>query len=155
MPDPAPEPEPEPFWRRKSLAEMDQTEWEALCDGCGRCCLHKLEDADTGRIEFTRVACRLLDLDDCRCSDYPGRMEQVPDCIQLDPENVSAFGWLPLTCAYRRLAEGRDLAWWHPLLSGDPESVHRAGISVRGKVLSEAHVAEDGMDEHVIHWIRR
>lgn len=150
-----PETAERPFWRSKSLGEMDSGEWEALCDGCGRCCLHKLEDVDTGHIDFTRVACRLLDLDTCRCLDYERRLQQVPDCLQLDAANISSLKWLPKTCAYRRLAEGRDLAWWHPLVSGSPDSVHRAGISVRGRVLSEEDVAPDGIDEHVVRWISR
>lgn len=150
-----PEAEQLPFWRSKTLAEMDADEWEAVCDGCGRCCLHKLEDIDTGRIEFTRVACRLLNLDDCRCSDYANRLQQVPDCLQLDAADISSLNWLPLTCAYRRLAEGRGLAWWHPLVSGTKESVHKAGISVRGRVLSENDVAPEGIEEHVVRWIRR
>jgi uncharacterized cysteine cluster protein YcgN (CxxCxxCC family) len=143
------------FWRSKPLAEMGPDEWEALCDGCGRCCLHKLEDVETGHIDFTRVACRLLDLETCRCRDYEDRLRQVPDCLQLDAGNIRGLKWLPQTCAYRRLAEGRELAWWHPLVSGTPDSVHRAGISVRGRVLSEENVPPDGIEEHIVRWIRR
>jgi len=150
-----PEPRADPFWRRKRLEDMDLAEWESLCDGCGRCCLHKLEDRDDGWVDFTRVACRLLDVDTCRCADYPNRHQRVGDCVQLDAANIGDIGWLPATCAYRRLAEGRDLAWWHPLISGNPQTVKRAGISVRGRVLSEEHVAPDGLEEHVIRWIRR
>jgi uncharacterized cysteine cluster protein YcgN (CxxCxxCC family) len=142
-------------WWTKPLDEMNRREWEALCDGCGRCCLHKLEDCDTGKIYYTRVACRLLDLERCRCTDYEHRRTRVDDCVALDAETLGDASWLPGTCAYRRLAEGRSLAWWHPLVSGDPETVRRAGISVGGRVLSESHVAPGGLEEHVIRWIRR
>lgn len=144
-----------PFWRDKRLADMSREEWESLCDGCARCCLHKLQDVDTREVRFTRVVCRLLDQENCRCTDYPRRSQRVPDCVTLTPENIHQIDWLPRTCAYRRLAEGRDLAWWHPLVSGNRETVQRAGISVRGRVLSEEYVAPDGLEEHVIRWIRR
>lgn len=144
----------ERFWERYPLAELAPAEWEALCDGCGRCCLHKLEYEDTGEIDYTRVACRLLDLGTARCSDYPGRRQHVPDCVQLTPANLDSINWLPATCAYRRLNEGRGLPRWHPLLSGTPESVHKAGISVAGRVLPETAVHEDDIEEHVIRWIR-
>ena len=140
------------FWRDKSMAEMSSEEWELLCDGCGRCCMHKLENEDTGTVYYTRVACRLLDRDSCRCGDYPNRVRQVPDCVVMTPDNISEFAWLPESCAYRRLDEGRGLAAWHPLVSGDPESVHRAGISVRGGTLAENEVDLDNIQEHVIHW---
>ncbi len=144
----------ERFWEHYSLAELSAAEWEALCDGCGRCCLHKLEYEDTGEIDYTRVACRLLDLGTAQCSDYPGRRQQVPDCVQLTPANLDSINWLPATCAYRRLNEGRGLPRWHPLLSGTPDSVHKAGISVAGRVLPETAVHEDDIEEHVIRWIR-
>lgn len=130
----------EPFWRAKPLATMTPAEWESLCDGCGRCCLVKLEDEDTGAVAYTDVGCTLLDGGSCRCRDYSRRQEKVPDCVRLTPEAVTRLSWLPGTCAYRILAEAeagdgsRDLPWWHPLVSGDPDTVHAAGISVRGRV---------------------
>ncbi|HVY57778.1 MAG TPA: YcgN family cysteine cluster protein [Xanthobacteraceae bacterium] len=142
-----------PFWQRKSLVEMTPAEWESLCDGCGRCCLVKLEEEDSGRIYFTDVGCRLLDGETCRCRDYQNRSEQVHDCVRLGPENVGKLAWLPTTCAYRLLAEGRDLYWWHPLVSGDPETVHAAGISVRGRVgASEDTVSEDELEDRIVNW---
>ncbi|MBJ3774830.1 YcgN family cysteine cluster protein [Acuticoccus mangrovi] len=142
----------EPFWRVKSLEEMSPEEWESLCDGCGRCCLNKLEDWDTGEIAWTDVACTLLDEGTCRCRDYARRSEVVPDCVQLTPEAVRKLTWLPVTCGYRRVAEGRDLAWWHPLVSGDPESVHRAGVSVRGRVTSEDDVPVEEYEARIVDW---
>jgi uncharacterized protein len=142
------------FWQTKRLAEMAPAEWEALCDGCGRCCLKKLEDEETGKVVYTDVACRLLDRDRCRCTRYADRHARVPDCVALDAEDVTTMRWLPSTCAYRRLAEGKPLEWWHPLVSGDPETVHRAGVSVRGRTVSEADVPADELETRVIHWIR-
>ncbi len=142
-----------PFWQRLTLAEMSDVQWESLCDGCARCCLIKLEDEDTREVAYTRVVCGLLDVERCRCTRYPDRHLLVPDCVELGPDQAAAFRWLPTTCAYRTLAEGRDLANWHPLVSGDPETVHRAGISVRGRVLSEDHVHPEGLDEHIIRWV--
>lgn len=142
-----------PFWRRKSLVEMSEAEWESLCDGCGQCCLVKFENEETGEIIRTEVACKLLDLHTCRCSDYPNRQQKVPGCLRLRPEQVLDLPWLPGTCAYRLLAEGKELEPWHPLVSGDPESVHAAGISVRGRVFSEADIddleslLEEGCEE--------
>ncbi len=138
----------EPFWRRKSLAELSRDEWESLCDGCGRCCLHKLVDEETGTVRFTAVACRLLDLDRVRCNDYPNRRARVPDCLRLSPESDAVFAQLPNSCAYRTLWEGRPLAPWHPLVSGDAESVHAAGISVRGKVIGEAEVDLEDLERY-------
>jgi len=137
------------FWERKSLAEMSAEEWEALCDGCGKCCLNKIEDIDSGEILPTNVACRLLDLKSCRCTNYARRRRLVPDCVSLTPNNVGKIPWLPVTCAYRLLAEGKALAWWHPLVSGDPESVHRAGISVRGRAISERRL-EGPLEDYVV-----
>jgi uncharacterized protein len=138
-----------PFWKTKPLAEMSRAEWESLCDGCGRCCLNKLEDEDTGRFLYTRAACRLLDLKSCRCSDYPNRQSKISDCVALTPENVSTLGWLPGTCAYRLLSEGKPLQWWHPLVSGDPKTVHEAGISVKDEAYSEDGIAVDDLVDHL------
>ncbi len=129
--------DPPPFWKAKSLAEMSAEEWESLCDGCAKCCLNKLEDADTEELFYTKVACYLLDLGQCRCTRYDERERLVPDCVVLKPANVTRLPWMPSTCAYRLIAEGRDLYWWHPLVCGDPEEVHRAGISIRGRAVSE------------------
>ena len=141
------------FWQDKSLQELSATEWEALCDGCGRCCLHKLEDEDTGELYFTNVACRLLDLTSCRCRDYARRAEQVPDCLVLTPDSPELFAQLPSTCAYRLRAEGQSLPTWHPLVTGDAESVHEAGVSVRGKVVSEEYIHPEQLPEHLISWV--
>ena len=143
----------ERFWEQKSLAEMSETEWESLCDGCARCCLHKLEDADSGEVYYTSVRCRYLVEDNCRCSDYPRRSELMPNCIDLKRHDVAALHWLPDTCAYRLVSEGRPLYDWHPLVSGSPESVHEAGISIRGRAVSDEFVHPDGYDEHIIHWV--
>jgi uncharacterized cysteine cluster protein YcgN (CxxCxxCC family) len=138
----------DPFWRRKRLEEMTAKEWESLCDGCGLCCLVRFEDENTDEIIPTRVHCKLFDPQVCRCTDYAHRQDHVPDCVKLTPGNIEALPWMPKSCAYRRLHEGRDLADWHPLVSGDPESVHRAGVSVRGQTLNEEVLAdpEDALD---------
>jgi uncharacterized cysteine cluster protein YcgN (CxxCxxCC family) len=141
------------FWNTKPLAEMTIQEWESLCDGCGRCCLHKLEDIETGLYFYTDVACRLLDASSCRCTGYQQRLTQVPDCLQLSVHDCAQFNWLPASCAYRRLAEGKDLEWWHPLLSGDPETVFAAGISVRGRTVRENDVPPEQLEDHIISWI--
>lgn len=136
----------EPFWKTKSLAEMSKEEWESLCDGCGKCCLCKLEDADTGEIHWTSIGCQLFDDASCRCRDYEHRKERVADCVLLSPDNVVSISWLPNTCAYRVIAEGGELAWWHPLVSGDPETVHAAGISMRGRVTATETEMNDEYD---------
>ncbi len=139
-----------PFWKTKTLEQMTTAEWESLCDGCGRCCLHKLRDEVTDVVSFTNVACHLLDLHSCACSDYARRQEKVPDCVALTPQALEEIDWLPPSCAYRRLAEGRDLAWWHPLVSGDPQTVHTAGVSVRGRTISERHSGP--LEHHLVEW---
>lgn len=139
------------FWHSLPLDDLTRTEWERLCDGCGKCCLNKLEDEDTGQVALTRVACRLLDGTSCRCTQYPIRHQFVPECIVLSPETlVRNMYWLPRTCAYRLRAEGRPLYDWHPLNSGDPESVHRAGMSVRGITIPEFEVDEDEWEDLII-----
>ena len=139
------------FWEKKTLSQMTRDEWEALCDGCGKCCLNKLEDEDSGQVALTRVACRLLDDATCRCCHYENRHQFVPDCIVLRPETIEDhMYWLPQTCAYRLLHEGRDLYDWHPLVSGDPQSVHRAGVSMKDRTVSEFDVADEDWEEHII-----
>lgn len=136
----------EPFWKTKTLEEMSRAEWESLCDGCGKCCLAKLEDEDSGEIHFTSVGCQLFDAHLCRCTDYRNRLSRVPDCVPLSPENVRTISWLPTSCAYRVLAEGRELAWWHPLVSGRAETVHEAGVSMRGRVTASERDLSDPED---------
>jgi uncharacterized protein len=142
-----------PFWKRKTLAELTNIEWESLCDGCGRCCLVKLEDEDSGEIAYTDVACKLLDGEGCRCRDYENRQSAVPDCVRLTPDVVTSLSWLPPTCGYRLVSEGRDLPWWHPLVSGNAETVHLAGISVRDRVYAlEDEVTLDELVWRVTQW---
>ena len=142
-----------PFWQSKSLEEMTNSEWESLCDGCGRCCLNKLEEVGTDRTFYTDVGCRLLDNKTCRCRDYPNRQEKVDDCVRLTPQSLKTITWLPPSCAYVLLAEGKDLYWWHPLVSGDPRSVHAAGVSVRGRVrASETRVSDDELEDYIVSW---
>lgn len=141
----------EKFWARVPLKEMRPAEWEALCDGCGKCCLNKIEDADTGEVFLTRVACRLLDDASCRCTQYDIRKSLVPECITLSPETIEEHAyWMPQSCAYRLLWDGKPLPDWHPLLTGDPESVHAAGISIRGMSVPEFEVDEDDWEAHII-----
>jgi hypothetical protein len=135
------------FWE-KPLGELTRSEWEKLCDGCGKCCLHKVEDADTGEVHATNVACRLLDRDSGRCSHYRGRLAFVPDCVRLSRSNVARLSWLPSTCAYRLRSEGKPLPQWHYLVCGDPEAVHRAGMSVRGWTVAEGEAGD--LEHHLI-----
>ena len=139
-----------PFWKQKSLLDLSLDEWESLCDGCGKCCLHKLEDEDTGEISYTDVACALLDTSICRCTNYVERTFLVPDCVELTATNLSSLQWLPPTCAYRLIDEGKDLAWWHPLVSDDPNTVHEAGISVRGRAIAEKKAGD--LEDHIVVW---
>lgn len=143
----------EKFWEEKALSEMSITQWEALCDGCGKCCLHKLEDEEDGQLYYTDIACELLDVDSCRCGDYGKRLIKVPDCLTLTAETLKDVDFLPDTCAYRLLSENKPLALWHPLISGDRNSIHEAGVSVSGKVLSETYIHPDDFETRVIHWI--
>ena len=138
------------FWEVKSLDEMSREEWESLCDGCGKCCLNKLEDEETGEVFYTDAACSLLDIETCRCRSYPERTRQVQDCLVLTPESTEKFHWLPKSCAYRRVIEKKPLNSWHHLVSGDPGSIHLAGASVRGWAISENEVSEDQMEERII-----
>lgn len=140
------------FWEQKKLSELNEKEWESLCDGCGRCCLLKLEDEETGEIFYTDVACKLLDTETCRCTSYEQRVEKVPECLVLDAEHNEYLHIPPESCAYRRLYEGQPLADWHPLVSGDPESVHEAGISMRGKCVSETHIHPDDLEDRIIEF---
>ena len=145
------------FWEDLSLAELDHDQWEALCDGCGKCCLHKLQDEDSGSYQYTAVACRLLSLDSCRCSDYGRRKQAVAHCLDLRSQYAagdhSAFEWLPASCAYRLRAQGQTLPPWHHLISGDRNTVHTTDNSVRDKVVSGEHVHPEDADQFIIHWI--
>jgi uncharacterized cysteine cluster protein YcgN (CxxCxxCC family) len=141
------------WWNQLPLAELNAQQWEALCDGCAKCCLHKLEDVDSGEIFYTKIRCRYLDPTTCRCTDYSHRSVLVPECIELSPDTAGTLHWLPTTCAYRLRDEGRELPDWHPLVSGDPESVHRAQVSIRGRAISEEFVHPDGYDEHIVRWV--
>lgn len=139
------------FWERVPLQEMSQSEWEALCDGCGKCCLLKLEDADTAEVAFTKVSCRLLDTDTCRCGQYELRKQFVPDCVVLTPQTIDKVAyWMPETCAYKLLYDGHQLYPWHPLITGRAESVHEAGISVAGWAIPEFEVSEDELEDYLI-----
>ena len=139
------------FWKIKKLSEMTTEEWESLCDNCGKCCLHKLEDEDTGDIYFTSVVCNLIDLNTCRCTRYTKRSELVPECLDLKQHDFAEYNWLPATCAYRLLSDGEDLPSWHPLLSGNSDSVHDAGVSIRSYAMKESEV--DDLEDHIIEWL--
>jgi uncharacterized cysteine cluster protein YcgN (CxxCxxCC family) len=141
------------FWQEKSLEQMSPEEWELLCDGCGKCCLHKLEDENTNEIAYTRVICRYFDESTCRCQVYSTRRSKVPDCVILKPGNLKDLPWMPSSCAYRLLYEGKSLPDWHPLQAGSRKAIEESGNTVSGKVISEEFVHEDGYDEHVIHWV--
>ncbi len=139
------------FWETKTLAEMTTEEWESLCDHCGKCCLHKLEDEDTGEIAFTSVCCDLVDLDSCRCTRYSERCTLVPDCIDLKKHAFAEYKWMPATCAYRLLTDGKPLPDWHPLVSGNPESVKDAGVTITSYAIKESQV--DDLEDHIIEWL--
>ena len=140
-------------WWQRPLAELDDEQWEALCDGCAKCCLHKLEDEDSGEIFYTQVRCQHLLEETCRCSDYPRRSVMVPDCIRLERQTVGSLDWLPSTCAYRLRAQGEPLPDWHYLVSGSRETVHSMGVSIRGRAISDEFVHPDGYDEHIVTWV--
>ena len=151
--DPLRPAEAAPFWQTKTLEEMTPAEWESLCDGCGRCCLNKLVEEGSDKTFFTDVACKLLDHETCRCKDYDNRLEQVADCVLLTPDTVREITWLPPTCAYALLARGKDLYWWHPLVSGDPDSVRAAGVSVAGRVgACETQVPDEELEKWIVAW---
>ena len=141
------------FWEGKQLAELTADQWEQLCDGCARCCLVKLECEDTGEIFHTDLSCKLLDVESCRCSQYSTRHQIVDDCIQLDRNNIAELAWLPQSCAYRCIDEGRPLPEWHPLLTGNRKAMHAAGVSVRHRVIPEQNVHPDEVVEHIIQWV--
>jgi uncharacterized cysteine cluster protein YcgN (CxxCxxCC family) len=139
------------FWERKPLDQMTRDEWEALCDGCGKCCLNKLEDEETGEVALTRVACRLFDDTTCRCAQYDIRHQFVPECIVLKPANIeSNLYWMPQTCAYKLLWQGKPLFDWHPLISGSAETVHEAGVSMQNRTVAEFEIDEDDWEDHII-----
>lgn len=142
----------QPFWETKSLEQLSEQEWESLCDGCARCCLLKLEDAETAELHFTNVSCQLLDTESCRCTDYTNRKQRVPECLQVRQMSRDEYRWLPQSCAYRRLAEGRSLADWHPLVSGNRQSVQQAGVAVGMFVVSERYIHPDQLEEHIIEF---
>lgn len=139
------------FWKTKKLAEMTTEEWESLCDHCGKCCLHKLEDEDTGQIAFTSVVCNLIDLDTCYCTRYRERTRLVPECIDLKQHDFAEYKWLPATCAYRLLSDGKELPAWHPLVSGNAESVKDAGVSISSYAMKESDI--DDLEDHIIEWL--
>jgi len=139
-----------PYWKHKKLSEMTNTEWEMLCDGCGKCCIHKIKDDKTGKIFLTNVACKLLDLSNCQCTDYMNRLTKVPDCIKLSEKNISNIKWLPNTCAYKLVSQGKDLPHYHHLVCGNPNEIHNQGVSIKGKVISET--ASKDIEQNIIDW---
>jgi uncharacterized protein len=141
-----------PFWERKKLTEMTRKEWESLCDGCGKCCLHKLEDEESGEVFYTRVVCEYLDQEQCRCTVYGKRRKLVPDCVVLTSKNLEDLSWMPGTCAYRLLHENKPLPLWHPLITGNRDAIIASDNTVTGKVISEEFVHEDGFEEHLVDW---
>jgi uncharacterized cysteine cluster protein YcgN (CxxCxxCC family) len=143
----------QPWWEAVSLADMSDSQWESLCDGCAKCCLVKLEDYDSADIYYTNVTCQLLDTESCRCSDYAGRHKVVDDCIKLDRNNINTLAWLPKSCSYRLIADGQPLPDWHHLRSGDSQMIHSYGASLRGKVVSELEVDDEDIEDHIIKWI--
>lgn len=145
-------PKPQPFWKTKTLAEMTPAEWESLCDGCGKCCLVKLENEDTKELYFTSLSCKMLDAGTCQCSDYPNRKAKVPDCVQLTPEIVAEVDWLPASCAYLLVHQGRDLHDWHHLICGDRDEVHRRGYSAKNRVRSEEGIDDEEAMNYLIDW---
>ena len=148
----ASEPLEDGYWRKKTLVELNEQEWESLCDNCGKCCVISLEDEDTGELYLTDVSCKLFDSKACGCGDYANRKQYVPDCVKLTPRNVPTLDWLPRTCAYRLVAEGKDLHWWHPLVSGDRETVHTSKASVRGKTRGEGRLKMQGLMKRITKW---
>lgn len=145
----------QPFWKTKNFTEMTLDEWESLCDGCGICCLYKLEDEDSGQVELTNVACRFLDPQNCVCMLYSERRSAMPTCIKLTPSKVEKLNWLPDTCAYRLVSQGKPLPDWHPLVSGDPQSVHKAGISVLGKVIPESEADMNHLEKYLVEKLEK
>lgn len=143
----------EAFWQTKSLAQMNTAEWESICDGCAKCCLHKLEDEDDGEIYYTRIVCRYLDEENCQCQCYQQRHEKVPECIWLKPDDLDELNWLPASCSYRLLHEGKALPSWHHLVTGSKQTVLAHDASIQGKVVSEEYVHPDGWDEHIVQWV--
>jgi uncharacterized cysteine cluster protein YcgN (CxxCxxCC family) len=143
---------PPEFWNQTPLEALSHEQWEMLCDGCAKCCMNKLEDMDTGEIQYTNVVCDLLDLDSCQCSDYPNRSTLVPECVTLTPVNTPTLHWMPQSCAYRLRAEGKPLPHWHPLISGNPLSLVRAGQSICGRVIHEKDA--DDLEHHLITWVQ-
>ena len=142
------------FWQEYTIQELNHEEWEALCDGCGLCCLVKLEDEDSGEVAYTKVSCKLLDCETASCSDYPNRKQHVPDCIQLTPQLLKQIKWLPSTCGYRRVYEGKALPRWHHLITGDRTSVIAARKSAAGRCISEQEIDPEEIDEYIVRWVR-